>query len=426
MITSRERVNLALGHQEADRIPIDLGGSPVTGMHVDEVYLLRQALGLDPSGTPVKVVEPFQMLGEIRPDLVDALGIDVVGLGGTGTVFGFKNADWKPWTTFAGTPVLVPEGFNTEPAPNGDILLYPQGDRSVPPSGRMPKGGFFFDIIVRQQPLDDADLRVEDNLEEFGPISDAELAHFQKEADRLYTQTDKAILANFGGTDIGEAVPVLSVMLKHPKGIRSLEGWLESTVTRPNYLHEVCERQSAIALANLEKLHAVTGEKITAVVVVAMDYGTQTGPILSPKVFRTLYKPFYKQINDWIHEHTSWKTFIHSCGSVRLFLEDFIDSGFDILNPVQCSAANMDPGQLKKEFGDRLVFWGGGVDTQHTLPFGKVVDVCREVRERLEIFGNGGGFVFNPVHNVQTGVPIENVIAMYETVREYGNYPVRN
>jgi hypothetical protein len=426
VITSRERVTLALCHKEADRIPIDLGGSAVSGMHVDEVYLLRQALGLDPSGTPVKVIEPFQMLGEIKSDLLDALGIDVVALEGASTVFGFKNEGWKPWTTFAGTPVLVPGGFNTEAAPNGDILLYPEGDLSSQPSGRMPKGGFFFDIIVRQPEINDDDLNVEDNLQEFGPISEAELTHFQKEADRLYTETDKAILANFGGTDIGEAAPVSSVMLRHPKGIRSYEAWLESIVTRRDYLYEVCERQCAIGLANLNKLHAAVGERITAVLVAAMDFGMQTGPILSPKVFRDLYKPFYKQINGWIHEHTSWKTFIHSCGSVNVFLDDFIDSGFDILNPVQCSAANMDPRQLKKEFGDRLVFWGGGVDTQCTFPFGTTADVRREVRERMEIFGHGGGFVFNTTHNVQPCVPVENVVAMYETVLGHGKYPLRH
>jgi hypothetical protein len=424
-MTSRERVNLALAHKEADRIPLDLGGSALTGMHVDEVYLLRQALGLDPVGTPVKVIEPFQMLGEIKADLVHALRADVVALEGAGTAFGFKKEGWKPWTTFAGTPVLVPAGFNTELAPNGDILLYPQGDLSAPPSGRMPKGGFFFDLIPRQPPINDRDLNIDDNLEEFTPITDSELAHFQKEVDRLYSETDKAILASFGGTDIGEAVPISSLMLKHPKGIRTLEGWLESIVTRPNYLREICEGQCAVALANLERLHAVVQEKISAVVVVAMDFGMQTGPILSPKVFRDLYKPFYRRINDWIHQHTTWKTFIHSCGSVRLFLEDFIDSGFDILNPVQCSAANMDPRQLKKQFGDRLVFWGGGVDTQHTLPFGTADEVRREVRERLEIFGDGGGFVFSTIHNVQTSVPIENVIAIYETVRAHGAYPVR-
>ena len=152
MTTSRERVDRALNHQEPDRIPIDLGGSAVTGMHVSTVSKVRQTLGLDKPGTPVKVVEPYQMLGEIAPDLQEALGIDVVPLTGRATMFGFRNEGWKEWRTFDGTPVLVPAGFNTEPAPNGDILLYPEGDRSAPPSGRMPKGGWFFDSIVRQPP----------------------------------------------------------------------------------------------------------------------------------------------------------------------------------------------------------------------------------------------------------------------------------
>jgi len=203
MMSSRERVSLALSHKEADRVPLDLGGSTTTGMHVDSVYLLRQALGLDPPGTPVKVIEPFQMLGEIAPDLMDALGVDVVGLEKPVTIFGFRNEGWKPWSTFAGTPVLVPEGFNTEPEVNGDVLVYPEGDRHAPPSGRMPKGGFYFDAIVRQGAVDDNELRVEDNLEEFGPISDQDLAYLEQEAERLYTTTDKAILANFGGTSFG-------------------------------------------------------------------------------------------------------------------------------------------------------------------------------------------------------------------------------
>jgi len=168
-MSSRQRVKLTLDHKEPDQIPVDLGGSLVTGMHVTTVYLLRQALGLDRLGTPVKVIEPYQMLGEIKPDLMEALGTDVIGLGGTRTMFGFKNEGWKTWTTFDGTPVLIPEGFNTNPEPNGDILMYPEGDRSAPPSGRMPKGGWYFDAIVRQPPIDDNNLNVEDNLEEFGP-----------------------------------------------------------------------------------------------------------------------------------------------------------------------------------------------------------------------------------------------------------------
>src|ERR1017187_4671774 len=137
MVSSRERVSLILSHKEADRVPLDRGGSGTTGMHVDSVYLLRQALGLDPPGTPVKVIDVFQMLGEIGPDLVAVLDADVLPLAKQITDFGFRLEGWKPWTTFAGTPVLVPAGFNTEPDADGDILLYPHDDRSVPPSGRM-------------------------------------------------------------------------------------------------------------------------------------------------------------------------------------------------------------------------------------------------------------------------------------------------
>ena len=423
-MTSRERINLALNHQEADRVPLDLGAGPVTGMQVDTVYQLRQALGLDAPGTPVKVVEPYQMLGEIKPDLMDALGIDVMGLGKPTTMFGFKNEGWKPWTTFAGTPVLVPVGFNTEPDENGDILMYPEGDRSVPPSGRMPKGGFYFDSIPRQLPLDDNNLNLADNLEEFGPISDADLAYLGRAAETIWTQTDKAVLANFGGTAFGDIALVPGPWLKHPKGIRDVEEWYVSTLTRRDFIYKIFERQGEIGIKNLEKIHRVVGNRVTAVFLSGTDFGQQTGPFVSPKAYRDLFKPFNKVVNDWVHKHTTWKTFIHSCGSVRALIPDFLEAGFDILNPVQCSAAGMAPEELKKEFGDQVTFWGGGVDTQQTLPFGTVEDVRKEVAARLKIFGKGGGYVFNTTHNVQAGVPTENVLAMYETVRNSGRYGV--
>ncbi len=244
-MTSRERVHLALNHQESDRVPVDLGAGPVTGMQVDTVYNLRQALGLDAPGTPVKVVEPYQMLGEIKADLMAALGIDVVGLSKASTMFGFKNEGWKHWTTFAGTPVLVPEGFNTDPDENGDILMYPEGDKSVPPSGRMPKGGFYFDSIPRQLPLDDNSLKLDDNVEEFTPISDADLAYLGREAERLWNETDKAMLANFGGTAFGDIALVPGPWLKHPKGIRDVEEWYVSTMTRRDFVYKIFEYQCA-------------------------------------------------------------------------------------------------------------------------------------------------------------------------------------
>lgn len=424
MTTSRERVNLALNHQEADRIPLDLGGSAVSGMHASTVYGLRQALGLDTPGTPVKVVEPYQMLGEIKADLIDALGIDVVPLTSQTNMFGFKNEGWKPWTTFDGTPVLVPGDFNTDPEPNGDLLMYPEGDRSAPPSGRMPEGGWYFDSIIRQPPIDDDSLNVEDNLEEFGPISEGDLEYFRREAERLHTETDKAILANFGGTAFGDIALVPAPWLKHPRGIRDVEEWYISTVTRRDYVYEVFECQCDIALANLNRLHEAVGDRVAAVFVTGTDFGMQTGPFISPKSYRELFQPFHKRVNDWVHTRTSWKTFIHSCGSVWALIPDFIESGFDILNPVQCSASQMDPWELKREFGDRLTFWGGGVDTQHTLPFGTPEQVRDEVRERIKAFGPGGGFVFNTIHNVQPNTPTENVLALYETQRETGRYPI--
>lgn len=420
-MTPRERVNLSLNHKEPDRIPIDFGASTVTGMHVSIVYQLRQKFGLDKPGTPVKVVEPYQMLGEIKPDLLDVLDIDVVGLGGSRTLFGFKNEGWKTWITFDGTPVLVPESFNISPESNGDIFMYPQGDKSVPPSGRMPKGGWYFDSIIRQEPIDDNKINFEDNLEEFKPIAEEELQHFRTETERLYTQTNRAIMANFGGTGFGDIALVPAPWLKYPRGIRDIQEWYISTVSRRDYVYKVFERQCEIALANLEKINKVVSNRPLVIFITGTDFGMQSGSFVSNETYRSLYKPFHKQVNNWVHQHTSWKTFIHSCGSVVNLISDFIEAGFDILNPIQCSAAGMDPKLLKEKFGDRIVFWGGGVDTQHTLPFGSPEKVRQEVRERIRIFGPGGGFVFNSTHNVQAQIPVENLLAMFEALREHGS-----
>ena len=423
-MNSRERVSLSLNHQEPDRLPVDMGASAVTGMHVNTVYALRQALRLDSSGTPVKVVEPYQLLGEIKQDLIDVLGIDVVGLGAPKNLFGYRNEGWKPWVTPQGIPALVPQAFNTDPEPNGEVLMYPEGDKSVRPSGRLPQGGFYFDTIIRQDPIDDDHMNVEDNLEEFKPISDDDLAYLGSEAERLFTTTDKAILGNFGGTAFGDIALVPAPFLKHPKGIRDVAEWYMSTVSRRDYVYEIFERQCEIGLKNLRRVFDVVGNRVTAVFVTGTDFGTQNGPFISPKAYRSLFMPFHKQVNSWIHTNTQWKSFIHSCGSVRTLIPDFIEAGFDILNPVQTSAAQMAPEELKREYGKDITFWGGGVDTQRTLPFNTADDVRRDVSERIRTFGPGGGFIFNPIHNVQAQTPVENVLAMFETVRDLGRYPI--
>ena len=417
-MNSRQRVEAALNHQQPDHVPLDLGASAVTGMHVSSVCKLRQSLGLDKPGTPVKVVEPYQMLGEIAPDLQDALGVDVVGLGGPTTMFGFEYKNWRPWTTFDGTPVLVPGGFNTDPEPNGDIFMYPEGDKSVPPSGRMPKGGFYFDSITRQEPIDDDKLNVEDNLEEFAPISDEDLNHFKAEAARL-KKSERSVVATFGGTAFGDIALVPGPFLKRPRGIRDVTEWYMSTVTSQDYIHKIFSAQCETALKNLAKIHEIVRDLPQAVFVCGTDFGTQDSQFCSARTFDSLYAPYYKKVNDWIHKNTAWKTFKHCCGSVEVFMSRFIASGFDVINPVQISAKGMDPKLLKEKYGDQLVFWGGGVDTQKTLPFGTPEQVREEVLKQCEIFSGNGGFVFNSVHNIQANVPVENIAAMIDAVKDF-------
>lgn len=418
-MTSRERIVATCAHRQPDKLAVDFGGGFQTGIHVSIVYQLRQALGLDKPGTPVKVVEIYQMLGEIAPDLRDALGIDTVSLCGTGTMFGFPAVEFKEWRLHDGTPVLVPRDFNTAADAHGEILQWPGNDRSVPPSGKMPAGGYFFDAITRQPPIDDEALNPADNTEEFGPIAGDELAHYARLAERLYRETDRALFCTFGGLTFGDVALVPATFLKNPKGIRDVEEWYVSTALRPDYIKAVFERQAEIAVENVKRLHEAVGDKIAVIQTNGTDFGTQNGPFLSPEQYRDLFLPYQKRVNGWIHQHTNWKTFMHCCGSVVPLLDCIVEAEFDILNPVQCSAVGMEARALKRQYGSKLVFWGGGVDTQKTLPFGTPAQVRDEVKERIETFAPGGGFVFCSVHNIQACTPVDNLLAMFETVKAY-------
>ncbi|MBC7960509.1 MAG: methyltransferase, partial [Vallitaleaceae bacterium] len=174
-----------------------------------------------------------------------------------------------------------------------------------------------------------------------------------------------------------------------------------------------------IAIQNLEIYKQAVGDRIQAIWLSGTDFGTQTGPFASVESYRQLYKPFHKKLNDWVHKNTQWKTYYHTCGSIGPLLDDFADAGIDILNPVQCSATGMDAKTLKEKYGNQFVFWGGGVDTQQTLPFGTPDQVRAEVKERLDIFSKDGGFIFNTIHNILGNTPIENILAMYQTVKEF-------
>jgi hypothetical protein len=420
-MTSRERVLTSLNHREPDRVPVDFGGTAVTGVHVSRVAALRDYYGLEKR--PVRLHEPFQMLGWIDDDLKEAMGIDVEGLFPYNTMFGFKNRNWKMWRAGWGQEMLVPEDFNVTCDENGDTLMYPEGDLTAPPSGRMPQGFYFFDAIVRQPPIDDDRLNPEDNLEEFTPIEDGYLAQLGQAASEAAAK-GRAVIAGFGGTAFGDIALVPAPFLKRPKGIRDVTEWYISTRTRRDYIHRVFAGQCAMGLKNLERIRAVVGDRVDVVFVCGTDFGTQAGSFCSVETLRELYLPYYQAVNGWIHRHTPWKTFKHSCGAVEKFLDSFIDAGFDVINPVQCSAAGMDPALLKRKYGERLVFWGGGVDTQKTLPFGTPSEVRRQVLERCQVFFKNGGFVFDTVHNIQAQTPVENIVAMVEAIGEFnGNQP---
>jgi hypothetical protein len=412
--SSRENFLKTLNHEQPGNVVVDFGSTSVTGIHVLIVEKLRRHYGLE--AKPVKVVEPYQMLGEIDDDLAKSMDIDVRGIFGAKNMFGVPNEGWKLHKTLWGQEVFFPATFNYTYNDNGDILMYPEGDTTVPPSAMMPRSGYFFDALDRQQPVDDTTLRVEDNLEEFGLVTTADLLYWKdqiRNADR-----SRGIVASLGGTALGDIALVPAVNLKNPRGIRGVEEWYISTLIREDFVKEIYSRQTDIALENLNRFHNVTGNEIDVVFICGTDFGTQNSTFCSPETYERVWLHYYTKINDWIHRNTTWKTFKHSCGAVESLMELFIRSGFDIINPVQINAAGMDTALLKKKYGDRIVFWGGGVDTQGVFAFGTPDQVRDQVRRQCEILNKNGGFVFNTVHNVQANVPFENVVAMLDTLQD--------
>jgi len=416
-MTSREKVRLALNHQDGS-MPVDFGSTGVTGIHCKVIEGLRRHYGLE--NRPVKVIEPYQMLGEVDNELQQIIGTDVTGIYGRCNMLGTTELTYHQQTTPWGQTVLISKDIDLTPDAAGNINIYAQGDRSYPPSAVMPSGCFFINAIERKPFVDETNLRVEDNLEEFGLISDLDLAHFITQINKA-SSGDKAIIASFGGAALGDIAFIPGMSLKDPKGIRSVAEWYMSTVIRTDYIHRVFERQIDIAILNYKKLWEQAGDKVDVVFTCGTDFGTQESQFCSPETYRNLWQPHYKRMNDWIHRNTTWKIFKHSCGSVTPLIPDIIESGFDILNPVQINAKNMDSQMLKDEFGQQLTFWGGGVDTQRVLPGATPEKVKDHVWRQCEILGKGGGFVFNTVHNIQANAPIENVVAMFEIINEFRN-----
>ncbi len=415
-MNSRERLQNTLNREPVDRVCVDFGATHVTGISASTLSKVRRAL-LGEDDHRVKIIEPFQMLGEIDEKLMDVLGVDVLPVLPPKTMFGFENTDWKEFTMFDGTEVLVPGDFNVTPDGSGGWYLYPEGDTSVSPSGHMPKDGFYFDAICRQGPVVEEELDPADNLVEFGELTVEDILPLAENADKAYMAGKGAILSA-PGTGFGDIALVPAMWMKETPGIREIEEWYVSTAMRKDHVYKIFEGQCEIALKNLRLLIDTLGDKVQAVFTTGTDFGMQQGLFISPKAYRDLFQPFHKIINDFIHNNSNWKIFIHSCGAVKELIPDFIESGFDILNPVQCSAVGMDPVELKERFGKEIIFWGGGVDTQKTLPFGTPEEVYNEVLERIRLFNDPTGMVFNTTHNIQAKTPIENVLAMFKAIKD--------
>jgi hypothetical protein len=411
-VTSRERVLAALAHREPDRVPIDLGGTIMSGIMAHALDRLRRHLGLEQR--PVRVYEVFQMLGEVEEDVVERLGVDVLPVEPMVQFFGLRRERYKPWKLWDGTEVLVPGDFRVFPGPDGSLLIRNSGKPDGGVEGRMPSGGFYFDMPAelvmaadfRPPPVDEV------RREQLELLSDEELEHLGRRARELRKRTDKALLLGaWGALGLG--------------GVGSIPDWLMLLGSDKGYVRELFAARTEAALENLDRLWAAVGDAVDIVGLDGSDYGAQQREQFDPALFEELYVPFFRRQNDWIHAHTPWKSWQHTCGSVTRILPHLVESGVDILNPVQTTAAGMDPAWLKKTFGAKLTFWGGGSNTQKTLPFGTPEEVAEEVRRNIAVFAPGGGYVWNPVHNVQHGTPPENIAAAFDSAREAGRYPIR-
>jgi uroporphyrinogen decarboxylase len=379
-MTSRERVRAALDHREPDRIPFDLGGTRMTGIHVEAYRRLRPALGLGPREP--RVADLTQQLAEVEPDVADALGTDVVGLV-PGSASGYRRE------------VREVDGHRTFVDEWGV-------------GRRMPlEGGLYYDSFA--PPLaGDIDAAAVDAFAWPDAADPGRYAGLAAAAGRAASS--------------GRAVALGSICGGLTEGLFKLRGFEDGYLDLagdPALARRVMERILEIKLEYWARALPLAAGSID-VVVEADDLGGQDRTLFSPATYRELVKPLHRELFDFLHAHTAARILFHSCGSVRTLIPDLIEIGVDILNPVQVSAAGMDSAELKREFGGALAFWGGGVDTQRVLGAGSPDAVRIEVRRRIDDLAPGGGFVFATVHNIQPNVPPGNVIAMWETLREAG------
>jgi len=412
MMTSRQRVLAAIEHRQPDRVPIDLGGTPSSGISALAYNRLLRHLGLDIG--PAKVYDVVQQLAQPDDAVLDRFGVDVVDVG---RAFNVSDDDWRATALPCGEHVLLPAWFHPLPAAEGGWEVRSADGLRI---AAMPATGHFFDQTIFPY-LDGypSDYRGLDAA--MGKVLWAALAHspwdhagrsdFWPELRRrslaLRASSDRALIVA-GGCNLFEWGSFL----------RRLDNFLMDLATAPDDVERLLDALLDRHLAFLKKLCESVGD-VVDIVRLGDDLGMDRGPFMSPATYRRLFKPRHKALCDYIHQHSRMHILLHSCGGIADLMPDLIEAGFEILNPVQTNCRGMDPARLKAEFGPHVTFWGGGCDTRYVLNRLSPAEVKRHVRERLELLAPGGGFVFNTVHNILPEVPPENIMALFEALDEH-------
>lgn len=394
-MNSRERVVAAIRHQPVDRLPVDMGGMRSTGIMAVAYDRLKKRLGITEGD--LYVFDTGQQLAYVEAPIRQRFGCDVVILDG-GLLDG-----WRDYILPDGTPAKICASFLTEPdGEGGEYAVDDRGNRT----GHRPAASFYFDSISKP-PLADAETIADLDRFNWGVLTDEYLEKLRREAKRLYEETDYAILGSFGGA-----------FLEGGQGLRGWDQFMMDIAGDRKFTEALLDRMLENSLRNVELYLDAVGDYIQ-IIQMGGDMGTQNGPQIRPKVYYEVFQPREKALWGRIHQlKPQVGVFLHCCGGIYDLLPGIIDAGCDILNPVQISARGMDPQRLKNEFGDQLCFWGGGCDTQTVLPFGTPDEVYAHTCQNIEIFAPGSGFVFTQVHNIQAGVPADNILAMFQAVQD--------
>ena len=409
-LTGRERVAAALDHRKPDRVPLDIGGSRVTGISAIAYKNLLEKLGIQED---IKLYDIKQQLAVVSLEVAELLGSDVVPLTRLGPTTGMPFLRIDRWTEAQltdGTPCLAPEGYEPVFNDDGSVEIMHEGVMIA----RRPAGSLYFDVVT--EPLKEAE--TPEDIDTYiwpDPWSQRETEFIKKEIQRLYYGTDKALFAGLPLYD-GSFFELGQTMF----GFQNL---LMNFMLKPEMMHHWLDRVLEHHLATLEQFLPLAGSYISAIQM-NDDLGTQESLLIPPDIFRTFLKPRMASWISYVKERSDARIFLHCDGAIGEIMDDLIEIGVEILNPLQTGAKDMEPERLKKRYGDRLSFWGGGVDTQTTLPFGSIDDIRKEVEERVRILGAGGGYVFAAIHNIQADIPPGKVLAVYESAREKGEYPL--